>query len=67
MPQTLPIPENASEKDRQRIEQVNRNLQIRQAYDDLRDEHGRQAAFRLLGDEHDLQPSTVKAIVYGQR
>ena len=67
MPDTLDIPEGASEKDRQRIKQVNRNLRIRAAYDDLRDEYGRDEALQILSSRHNLEPTTVKAILYGQR
>lgn len=64
---TLPVPAEASEKDRQRIQQVNRNIQIRRAYPDLRDEHGRNEAFRKLARRYNVEPPTVKAIVYEQR
>lgn len=64
---TLPIPPRASEKDRQRIEHVNRNLKIRAAYPQLRDKYCRGKAFQMLADKHNVEPATVKAIVYGQR
>ena len=67
MPDTLPIPDAASERDAQRIRQVNRNLRIRAAYDDLRDEYGRDEALCRLARRHSLQPRTVRAIVYGLR
>jgi hypothetical protein len=67
MADTLPIPDTASEQDRRRIEHVNRNLRIRSAYPDLRDEHGRQRAFELLAERHGVSPGTVRRVVYGQR
>jgi len=67
MPDTLPIPEAASEQDAKRIEQVNRNLRIRAEYPKLRDEHGRQRAWEILGNRHGVSPSTARLIVYRQR
>jgi len=67
MPEQLDIPDGASRLDAQRIKQVNRNLQIRAAYDKLVDKYGRDEALRRLGDLHNLEPRTVRAIVYGQR
>lgn len=67
MSDPLPIPDEASEKDRQRIEQVNRNIKIRRGYESLSDDHQRPKAFQILAERHHLQPSTVKAIVYCQR
>lgn len=64
---TLPVPPEASEKDRQRIEQVNRNIRIRRAYPSLRDDCGRREAFKRLAERHNVEPTTVKAIVYKQR
>ena len=60
-------PKEASDKDRQRIRQVNRNVLIRRAYPDLRDEHDRQEAWEILAERHNVSPSTVRLIVYGQR
>jgi len=67
MPEQLDIPDGASRLDAQRIQQVNRNLKIRAAYERMRDEHGRDEALRRIGKRHGLQPRTVRAIVYGQR
>ena len=67
MPQTLDIPEGASEQDAKRIKQVNRNLRIRAEYPKLRDEHDRQRAWKMLGERYGVSPSTVRLIVYCQR
>jgi len=67
MPDTLPIPDAASEQDAKRIKHVNRNLQIRRSYPNLRDEHGRDQALQILSDRHDVSPGTARRIVYGQR
>jgi len=67
MPEQIDIPDAASEKDRQRIQQVNRNLKIRASYSPLRDKYGRDEALRRLGERHGLQPRSVRAIVYGCR
>jgi hypothetical protein len=67
MPQTLDIPDEASEKDARRIRQVNRNLQIRADYPDLKGEHGRQRAWEILGERYNVSPSTARKVVYHQR
>ena len=67
MPQTLDIPDEASEKDARRIRQVNRNLQIRGDYPSLREQHGRRKAWKILGERYNVSPSTARLIVYGQR
>jgi len=67
MPDTLPVPDSLPKKDRQRVRQVNRNIRIRSAYPELRDKHGRRKAFRQLAQRHNLEPATIKAIVYKQR
>lgn len=67
MPQTLDIPDEASEKDARRIRQVNRNLQIRGDYPALRERHGRRKAWEILGERYNVSPSTARLIVYEQR
>ena len=67
MPQTLDIPDEASEKDARRIQQVNRNLQIRGDYPALREKHGRCKAWEILGERYNVSPSTARLIVYEQR
>jgi len=67
MPQTLDIPDGASEKDARRIQQVNRNLQIRDDYPALREKHGRRKAWEILGERYGVSPSTARLIVYEQR
>jgi hypothetical protein len=63
----LPVPEKASEKDAQRIQQVNRNVVIRRSYPELRDKHGRDKAFRLLSEQFSCSEATVRKVVYGER
>ena len=67
MPVTLDIPDEASEQDAKRIRQVNRNLQIRDDYPELRDQHGRQRAWEILGERYGVSPSTARLVVYRQR
>jgi len=67
MPITLDIPDEASEQDARRIKQVNRNLRIREEYPSLRDKHGRQRAWEILGDRYSVSSSTARLIVYRQR
>jgi len=63
----LPAPEEASERDRQRLDQVRRNVRIRRQYPPLRDEHGREKALQILSDRHDVTPGTARRIIYRQR
>lgn len=67
MPEIIEPQEQDSKADRNRIARVNRNRRIRHAYDRLKREHGRQEAWRRLGEKHGLSPSTVRRIVYRQR
>jgi len=67
MADTLPIPDAASERDAQRIRQVNRNVAIRRSYPELRDEYGRDKALEILADRHNVSPGTARRIVYKQR
>jgi hypothetical protein len=63
----LDAPHNASEKDLKRVRQVNRNLLIREHYPSLRDQHGRDEAFRLLSQRFSCSTATVRKVVYGER
>lgn len=67
MPHTLPIPDELPRPDRQRVERVNRNIKIREAYPDLRDEHSRSVALEILAERHGLAPASVREVVYGRQ
>lgn len=64
---TLPIPEGASERDRQRIEQVNRNLRIRAGYRRLKKRYGWERAMEKLAERHGCSKSTVRKVINGRR
>ena len=66
MPETLPT-EGLPPRDRRRVEQVNRNIRIRQAYPELRDEHGHVKAVRVLADQHHVSPSLVRKVLNCER
>jgi hypothetical protein len=67
MAEQLDIPDGASRLDAQRIRQVNRNLQIRAAYEQLRDEHGRDRAFDMLAERHGCSRALIREVVYERR
>jgi len=67
MPELLEPTERDSPADKDRIARVNRNRRIRDAYERLKDKHGRREAWERLGDRHGLSPSTVRDIVYRQQ
>jgi len=67
MAELLPVPEKASDKDRQRIEQVNRNLKIREQYPRLREEHGWQRAQSVLADRHHCSTHTIQKVLEERR
>jgi len=67
MPELLEPTDSDSPADRDRIARTNRNRRIREQYEQLKGECSRREAWERLGEEHGLQPSTVRRIVYGQR
>lgn len=67
MPDTLPVPDELPERDRQRVEHVNRNIRIRSAYPSLRDEHGRDEALQRIAQKEDVSTALVREVVYGRR
>jgi hypothetical protein len=64
MPDTINIPDRASEHDARRIRHVNRNLRIRRDYPALRDEHGRDEALERLAEREGCSTWTVQEVVY---
>lgn len=67
MPELLEPTERDSPADKDRIARVNRNRRIKERYEELKGEHGRQKAWRQLASEHGLSPTTVRDIVYHQQ
>jgi len=67
MPKLLEPTDRDSPADRDRIARVNRNRRIKERYEQLKREQGRQEAWRRLADEHGLSPTTVRDIVYRQQ
>jgi len=67
MADTLSIPDDASERDAQRIRQVNRNISIRQQYPKLKRRLGWQQAQEKLAERHDCSIHTVRKVLEGRR
>jgi len=67
MPELLKPTDRDSPADRDRIARTNRNRKIREQYEQLKEECSRHEAWKRLADQHGLQPSTVRRIVYRQR
>jgi hypothetical protein len=67
MPDTINIPDKLPRPDRDRLERVNRNIQIRDAYPQLRDQLGRDKALSVLAERHGLSPASVREVVYGRQ
>ena len=63
----LQVPEEASPKDRQRIEQVRRNVQIRRRSPELKAKHGWQEARELLAERFSVSRHTVQKVLEGRR
>lgn len=63
----IDIPERASEKDRQRIEQVNRNIRIRGRYDDLLEKMPWEHAMKQIAREESVSFSLVREVLKGRR
>lgn len=67
MPELLEPTERDSPADKDRIARVNRNRRIKERYEQLKREHGRQEAWRRLAEEYGLSVSAVRKIIYKQR
>ena len=67
MPDTIPVPSWAGERDVQRALHIVRNTRIQCEYGDLRDSHGREEAFQRLADRYGCSKSTVEKVVHGLR
>jgi hypothetical protein len=63
----LQVPDEASEKDRQRIMQVRRNCEIRRDYPDLREKHGWEEARKLLAERYSVSRHTVQMVLEQRR
>jgi hypothetical protein len=68
--EVVTLPEDATEGDVRRVKEtariVRRNVRIRRQYPELRDEVGRDEAFRRLARKHCCSVSTVREVVYGR-
>jgi len=68
--ETITLPEDATDDDIRRLKEtariIRRNIRIRRQYPDLRDEYGRDEAFRRLKEQHSCSVSTVREVVYGR-
>jgi len=68
--EVVTLPEDATDDDVRRVREtariVRRNVRIRRQYPGLRDEHGRDKAFRRLAEQHCCSVSTVREVVYGR-
>ena len=67
MPDTVPVPSWAGERDVQRALHIVRNVRIQSEYEQLQDEHGRDEAFKRLSDRFECSTDTVREVVYGRR
>jgi len=69
--EVVTLPEDATEGDVRRVREtariVRRNVRIRRQYPGLRDEHGRDEAFRRLAEKYCCSAATVRKVVYGER
>jgi len=66
---TIEVPANAPDRDLDRVEReaavARRRAKIREDYPDLRDEHGREGAFKVLQERYGESRRTLKRIIYG--
>jgi len=56
-----------SDKDWQRLDQVNRNALIRRQYSELKAKHGWEEARKILAERHSVSPHTVQMVLEERR